>query len=175
MIVFTIGREGVPERHPATRAEGKTIDMRRLIGGFRLRVVRAGNLGFGFANRQPSGDTSRGDILIEERRRDAQRRSDVVEPLDFDLGGQQRLRVELYAKQVVDRRAELGSRQTLDWHMPRHPAARGGTVERGLHPGHERVDLTLRRLTASGRRHQAAAQLAHRFFPDVGVLGDRVE
>ncbi len=42
-------------------------------------------------------------------------------------------------------------------------------------PGHERVDVSLRRLTASRRRHQTAAQFADGLLPDIGMVADRVE
>jgi len=58
--------------------------------------------------------------LIEKRRRDAQRRGDVVEALYFDLGRQQLLGVELDAEQIVDRRAELGARQPLNRNVTRN-------------------------------------------------------
>ena len=40
-------------------------------------------------------------------------------------------------------------------------------IERALERTHEGVDLRLRRTPDAGRRHQAATQLAHHFFPDV--------
>ena len=49
---------------------------------------------------------------------------------------------------------------------------RGGFVESALQPRHETVDGGLIRPRAAGRRHHAAAQLAHRLFPHVRVLGE---
>ena len=70
----------------------------------------------------------------------------------------------------------LGARQALHRHMTGDGASRAadGAIELRLHPRHERVDLALIRLAASGRRHQPAAQLAHGGFPDVGVLLNRI-
>jgi hypothetical protein len=107
----------VAELHPAARAERKTIDVPRLIGGERLRMVRARELGLRFTHRHLRGDAGRGDVLIEERRRDAQRRSDVVEAVDFNLGRQQGFGIELDAEQVLHRGAELGPRQPLKRYM----------------------------------------------------------
>jgi hypothetical protein len=45
-------------------------------------------------------------------------------------------------------------------------------VEFRLQPRDERVDFALIGLAASGRRHQAPAQLAHRLFEHVGALAD---
>ena len=70
--------------------------------------------------------------------------------------------------------AELGARQALHRHVARDRDDRGA-IELAFHPGHERVDLRLIRLAASGRRHQASAQLAHGLFPDIGMVADRVE
>ena len=61
------------------------------------------SLGVGFADRHPRREPRGGDVLIEERGRDAQRRGDVVEAVDFDLGRQQCLGIELDAEQIVDR------------------------------------------------------------------------
>jgi hypothetical protein len=73
--------------------------------------VSAGDLGrlTRRLRRQPCGR----DVLVEKRRRDAQRRGDVVEAIDFDLGRQQRLGVELDAQQIVDGRPVLGARHAL--------------------------------------------------------------
>ena len=87
--ILAVGRKRVAELHPAARAERKTIDVPRLIGGERLRIVRARQLGLRFTDRHLRGDARGGDVLIEERRRDAQRGGDVVEAVDFDLGRQQ--------------------------------------------------------------------------------------
>ena len=171
----------VSELHPAARAERKAVDVDRLIALSGWAIVRAGDLGHGFANGQPRREPRGGDILIEERGRDAQRRGDVVEPVDFDLGRQECFGVELDAQQIVDGRAELRPRQALDRHVPRLRPT-GGLERRGQRPSSvasihvdERVDLALIRLAASGRRHQPAAQLAHGLFPDVGVLVNRVQ
>ena len=90
--VLAVRGKVVPERHPAARAERKPVDVDRLIARLRLGIVGAGELGHGFADGQSRREPRGGDILVEERGRDAQRRGDVVEPVDFDLGRQELLR-----------------------------------------------------------------------------------
>src|SRR5438128_6018947 len=97
-----------------------------------------------------------GDILIKECGRDAERGGDVPEALDFDLGRQEFLGIELDAQQIADGRRELGPRQALDRYMSRlrlTASARQagdidllGSIERRFHPRRERVDVALIRL-----------------------------
>ena len=120
--IVAVGREVVAECHAATRAERKPVDVADLIERVRrgLRVMRAGELRHRLAHGHACGDARRRDVLIEEGGRDAEGRRDVVEPLDLDLGREQRLRIELDAEQLVHRRPELGAREPLDGHMSRH-------------------------------------------------------
>ena len=178
--VLAVGRKVVSELHPAARAERKTVDVEWLIAFDRLGIVGAGELGLGFADRQSRRETRGGDILIEKRRRDAQRRGDVVEPVNFDLGRQQRLGIDLDAQQIVDRGSELRPRQPLNRNMSgalRNVGAAfsAARYRASLHPRDERVDLFLIRLAASRRRHLPSAQFAEGFLPDVGVFVNGVQ
>ena len=103
-------------------------------------------------------------------------------PLTSISAGSSCLGVELDAQQIVDGRSVLGARHALHRHVAGYgasntagDAATRGAIELRLHPRHERVDLALIRLAASGRRHQPATQLAHGGFPDVGVILNRVQ
>ncbi len=173
--VLAVRGKVVPESHAAAGAERKPVDVGRLIADFRLGIGGAGHLGHGFADGQSRRDARGGDILVEKGGRDAQRRGDVVEAVDFDLGRQEFRGVELDAQQIVDGGSELRARQPLNRHVAGDGGRRRAPSSVVFHPGHERVDLALFRLAASRRRHQPAAQLAHGGFPDVGVLANGVE
>ena len=122
--VLAVGGKVVPELHPAARAQRQAVDVERLIAGFAAGRRWRSRPWAGFAHGQPRRQPRGGDVLIEERGRDAQRRGDVVEAVDFDLGRQQLLGVELDAQQIVDRGSELGARQALHRHVAGHRGRR---------------------------------------------------
>ena len=103
------------------------------------------------------------DVLLEERRRHAERGRDVVEAVDLDLGRQELRGVDVDADEIVHGGRVLGAVQALDRHVAgaRH---HGVAVDRALEPRDERVDARLLGLRLARRRHQPAAQLAHRGF-----------
>ncbi len=173
--VLAVGGEGVAEDHAAARAERQPVDVRGLIVALRLDVVRARHLGHRFAHGQLGGAARRGHVLIEERGGDAERRRDVLEAVDLDLGGQQFGGLELETEQVVDRGGVLGAGQALQGHVAGDRPARGRRVELCFHPADEGVDLALLGLLAAGRRHQPAAKFPDRGLPHLGLLVDGVD
>jgi len=73
----------------------------------------------------------------------------------------------------------FGAVQAVQADIARIRRADGSLVERTFHPGHEAVDGLLVGLRFTRRRHQSAAELADRLFPDIGfrtqvVLGQGV-
>ena len=168
--VFAIRGEVVSELHSAARAERKAVDMRGLIAG-RQRIPCAGFLGHGLTNGQSCGQPRRADILIKERRRDAQGRGDIVEAVHFVLRGQQIFGVDLYAQQILHGNSVFRPSHALDSHVAGNRTI-GDVVERVLERTDERVDFGLVGLTAARRRHQVAAQFSHRFLPDLSVVSD---
>ena len=103
--------------------------------------------------------------------RHGERRGDVVEAVHLDLGRQQVLHLDLDAQQRAHGVGVFGAVQALRGHVS---GARGllAGVEAALQPGDQGVVLRLRGLLAARRRHQVAAQLAHRGLPELGVLRD---
>ena len=163
--VLAVGGKVVPELHPAARAEREAVDVERLVASFRLRVGGARDLA-GFAHGQPRREPRGGDVLIEERGRDAQRRGDVVEAVDFDLGRQQLLGVELDRQQIVDGGPELRARQALHRHVAGHGPA--GGARRASPPSTSRTRRSRAdraggcRAAASAGRAACAARLPRR-------------
>ena len=122
--------------------------------------------GIGLADGEMRDVARDADVLLEERRRHAERRRDVVEAVDLDLGRQELGRVDVDADEVVDGGRVLGAIQALDRHVAgaRH---HGVAVDRALEPGDERVDARLLGLRPARRRHEPAAQLAHGGLEDL--------
>ena len=156
--VLSVRRKIVSELHPAARAERKAVDISPLVAQG-LEIVPTGELGLGLADSHPRRHPRRADVLVEERRGDAQGRGDIVETVHFDLAWQQVFGVDLHAQQVLHGNSVLGSRHALDRHVARNRTA-GAAIERVLHPADELIDILLIGLTTSGWRHQAAAQFA---------------
>ncbi len=158
--ILAVGREVVFELDAAPRAWRRRI-VRILVG--RDRVLHAGNARIGIADGELSDVPRRGNVLIEERGRDAQGVRDVVEALHLDILRQNFLRVHVHAHQRFHRRGVLGAVQALDRHKAgrRSFGTRVGSrgVQCVLHPGDERIDILLRRLGTAWRRHLMPAQL----------------
>ena len=110
------------------------------------------------------------DVLLEKRRRDAERGRDVVEAVDLDLRGQELGGVDLDADERLDRGRVLRAVQTLDRNVPcaRHHRV---SVDRALEPRDQRVDVLLIGLRPARRRHQASAQLTNGHLEDLGMRG----
>ena len=88
-------------------------------------------LGHGLTDGQLRGQSRRADVLIEERRRDAQSRGNIVEAVHFVLGGQQILGVDLDAEQILHGNSVFRPRHALDSHMARDGTSRDA-IERVL-------------------------------------------
>jgi hypothetical protein len=85
-VVLAIRGKIVAELHSAASTQRKSIDVRGLIAGWQ-RIPCAGPYGNGLTDRKFCSQTRRTDVLIEKRRRDAQRRRDIVKAVHFVFSG----------------------------------------------------------------------------------------
>ena len=99
---------------------------------------------------------------------------DIVKAFDLDVLRKDVLCLHVHAHQRFHRGGILGSIQALDRHIACLRTF-GTRVEGVLHPGDERIDILLRGLRISRRRHQTSAQFAQRLFPDLRVLRRSLE
>ena len=86
-----------------------------LVGGDGVLHIR--NMAGGIADREFRNVPRSGDVLIEERGRDAQSGRDVVEAVHLDILRQDVLRIHIHAHQSFHRRGVLGAVQALDRHI----------------------------------------------------------
>ena len=84
--VLAVGGKVVPEPRAAARAQRQPVDVGGLVAVWN-RIMSARRLGRRFADGQARCQPRGSDVLIEERRRDAQGSGDVFEALHFDLSG----------------------------------------------------------------------------------------
>ena len=87
-------------------------------------ILAAARLGGGATDRLAADVACRRDVLLEERRRDAQHGRDVVEAVAGDVLGQHRLHVDVEAQHRLDRARVLGAIETVQADIARARDAR---------------------------------------------------
>ncbi len=163
---------GCVKRAAAARAGRQAVGVAVLVAG-RRREVDARKLRCRLADREPRDLARDAEVLLEERGRNAERRGDVVEAVDFYFVRQVLLRVDLDAEQILYRRGVLGAVQALHRRITGAGLVRR-MVDRILGPTHELLDVLLIRSRIAGRWHQPAAQLADRGLEDLRLRSDGV-
>ena len=104
-------------------------------------------------------------VLLELRLADAQHAGDVVEAVARVVGRQQRGDVDVYGQEIPDRVAVLGAVEPVECLFAAGVRiGRGGAVELRFQPARERLARGFVRPRPAGRRHLAAAHLAHDLF-----------
>ena len=111
----------------------------------------------------------RGQIAIDEGRRDREHLGDVVEPVMLVVGRQQRLGVDLEAKQIPDGVRVLHAVEPMDGRAPRVGGGEGGAVELALEPRDEPVRGAGIGPGAARRRHLPGPQAPDNMLPTGGV------
>ena len=112
------------------------------------------------------------DVLLDKGRRNLEGRGDVVEALRGVVRRQQFSGVDIDQKQIVDRVLVLLAIQPMQHDLVGDVRLVRKLVERSFEPCDQRVDSFAVRLLRIRRRHDAAAQLAHRLLEKFGILGD---
>ena len=115
-VEFVVGvlREVVAEQQAAARAERQSLDviLLRVVGRHAVRLSRTtSRVG---ADGQAADLARRREVLLEQRRRDAQHARDVVEAVALVVGRQQLGDVDVEIEQVADRVAVFGAVQAMD-------------------------------------------------------------
>ena len=166
------GKIDFPE-NAAARAERKAGDVRELRARSRAERPPA-RPRIRLADRLHGDGARRDDVLLDERRRHLQRRRDVVEAFGDVVRRQQARRVDLHREEIANRVRVFLAVEPVQDHLIRQMRRRGRcrAVERVFEPRDERVDGRGVGLPRAGRRHDAAAQLAHGLLEHVGVLAD---
>ncbi len=169
-LVVPVGRKQVFDQQAAARAERKTFEPNRLVRPLRRPVGDAGSTRRPIAHRLAADDARRGDVLIQERRRNRQNAGDVVESVGLVVFREERARIDAHRQQVLDRVGVLGPIQSVQ-----SDASGIGTRRRLVQCVLERRDERLDRRAVgtprAGWRHQASTQLANSFLPHLGIPG----
>ncbi len=172
--VLAVRRERVRRFHAAARAERHPVDVAFLVG-HRLREECRRDLRSRLADREMR-DRARGvDVLLDERRRDAERRRDVREALDLDLGRQVVGRIDVDVEQLLHRVRVLGAVEPLCGNVADLRVVFRVRVDGRLERRDQRVGVGRFWLRIAGRRHQVSAKLTDGGFEDFGVLGDGLQ
>ena len=185
-FVFAVGREVMLDDEPAARAERHARQVMLLPAGAVSSSGRQGDdhvggvaIGRGNRWRVEVADgflcdlARRIDVLVDECRRHLQGLGVVVEVAGNVVLGQQIGGVDVEGEQIPNRVGVLAAVQS-----PQRDASGrrldGGRVDLVREPGGQTVELGRIWASGAGRRHQAAAQLANRAFPDLGIGRDPV-
>ena len=171
-LVLGILREVVTEADATSSAEAQAVHfvLLRIVRGHAIGEPH--DLGVG-ADGQAAHTPGGGQVLFEQRRRDAQHAGDVVEAVALVIGRQQVHDVDLQVEQIAHGVAVLGAVQAVDRLVSRVRRGQCLRVDPPLERGREPLQCGLVGSRHAHRRHHAAAQLHDHLFPDVRVAGGR--
>ena len=174
-LVLGVLREGVGERQAAAGAERQAVHviLLRIIGRHAEGQAHDARVG---AHSEAAHAPRGAEILLEQRRRDAQHARDVVETEALVVGRQQGRGVEVQIEQVADRVAVLGAVQPVRRLGPRVDSGCGPAIEHAFERGGKGVERRGVGPRHALRRHHAAVQLLQHFLPELCVedAGGRV-
>ena len=114
----------------------------------------------------------RGDVALNQSRRNAQCVGDIVKTFIGVVGWKQRRDVDLQVKQIANRVGVFGSVQAMQAGSSRVGICEAGTIESGFQFGCEGIEDSPFRTARPTRRHHPAANLANNLFPRLGALPD---
>jgi len=173
--VLAIERETVAHGHATTRSERKILAHPRVLphslrNFVRSRCERRPNRPI--SDSETADPACRHHVAFEQRGRDRQRSSDVVESRKRLIGGKEGLGVDLQVEQLSDRVRILGPIQPMNDRPSRIGRKGCRLIERGFDGSHERLDARAVRPRQARGRHRAAAELPNDSFPGRRVLAD---
>ena len=113
-----------------------------------------------------------GGVFLEQDRREGEDVADVVEAVAGIVGGKIIGGLELHADEVADAVVVFGAVEAADGDAARVGIGAVGVEDFALDPGGEEVAFGLRGLGFVRRRHLAAAEVRHHFFPRLAILAD---
>ena len=129
-LVLAVGREHVPHHAAAARAERQPVDVPFWLKSRLIEYSAVPALHLGIADRQRADALRGGEVAVEQQRRRAQRRGDVVEAEVAAVVRQQRGHVDVERQQIADRVAVLGAVQAVDDVAAGRAAPGPGAIER---------------------------------------------
>ena len=164
-LVFGIQREVVVDQQSAARAQRQAFDV-VVLSAVRRRSV---DLRHGNERRIADGHGAdlarRGEILLEQRRRNLQYVRDVVEAVAFVVGRQQFFDVDFKVEQIANRIAVFRAIQAVKRRSAGIGMRCGGLVQPCFEQRDHRFDRGLIRLGAAQRRHHSCSAASSRPFP----------
>ena len=177
--VLTVGREVVANRNSATRAKRQILAHAIVLHEELMNLVLLRErTGPRFSYRQTSDLARRRHVPFEQHRRHREGVTDVVKPMVHFVDGKQQFAVDVDRKQVADHVGVFGAIEAMDSRPAGIGIRSGGTVERRLQIGDQRVIAGRVRAWSARGRHRARSKLVHHLFPDcstfAGILDIRL-
>ena len=167
--VLPIGGEDVFDQDAATRPERQAFDVVVLRRVFR-RAIHDQPRRRRLPDCEPADFSGRVHVRLDERRRDAKRAGDVVEPMRGIVGRQIDARIDVEREDVADRVGVLRPIQAME--AGRRRVSDRRAIQFVFEIRDEAVVGGFVRSAGVGGRHHAGAQLPHDQFPLVRVLAD---
>ena len=179
-LVFAVLGERIRDHRPAARPDRQPVDV-FLLGEVRPDADRfAAGRSAGVPDRQAADLLRRGDVSVQERRREVAHRH-VVEPVAGLVGRQQGRGIDIQRQEVADGVLVFRPVEPTEGVGPAWIGSFGGrAVERAGEQGDEGVVLAPGRSHLLLRRHLASDELPHDPLPGLRVAAhllraDRVE
>ena len=170
--VLAVDRKVMTNRNTAARTE------RQVFAHLAILIEQGWNfVGVGHrpdrrnAERETAHLASRRQVAVQQCRRHRQHARHVVEAVLVGIvNRQQRGDVDVEPQQVANGVLVLGPIETMNAAGPAGiHVARGGGVEFGLQPGHERVERRLIRPRTTRRRHRPHSKFQEHLLPHFGL------
>ena len=112
-VVFAVQRKVVVDQNAAARAQRQSLDVLLLVEIRRSLKHQADGSDGRIAHRQARDLVGCRQVLLQQRRREAQHIGDVVEPVGFVVGGKERRRIDVQVQKIVDRVPVFGPIQPV--------------------------------------------------------------
>ena len=172
--VLAVERKEIANRGAAARPEWQRLARPIVLDQRRGNLERVDDrIDRGIADGESTDCRGRGEVALQQGRRDRQDAGDIVEALVVRLVGQQeRSTVDLECEQVADRVRILGPVQPVDRNPSRIGPGRTRRVECGLERGGRGAVGGLIRPRPSRRWHLTRAKFARDFFPRLRGIAD---
>ena len=160
------------DEHAATGPKGESIAAIDLSGVRRGAVDRSVRCRQRTAYREPADPLGSHQVALQQRRRDFQHASDVVEAVTRIVGRQQAHNIDVQAQQIPDRVAILDPVEAVeDLGATRVRMLCRGAIELRFKPRAKSLIGDRIRSRPTQGRHQPGAELAHHLFPRLRMVG----
>ena len=169
-VVLGIQGKDVLDEHPTTSAERQTFEVIRLCQAPRDPIRHLVRTDFRIADSEMADLCGRGDITLDEQRRNSENVGDIIKALGRVVAWKKRCCIDRHRKQIADGIRIL---RPIEAVQSRRPGIRFGCrcmVDCSFEMGCERIGSGAIRPARPSRRHHAGTQFSYDFFPSLRAV-----